>query len=174
MSATTEDRNRSIAWTSRGSLVGLAVALVACYGAAALGSLFTFPNLDPWYAGLTKPSFNPPNAVFGPVWSVLYTLMAVAAWRVWVKARETGRAATPALLLFGGQLVANVAWSGVFFGLHAPGPAVIVVAVLWTSVLATAIAFWRRDRIAGALMAPYVAWVSFASVLNIAVWQLNG
>ncbi len=124
-----------------------------------------------WYAGLAKPSWNPPSWVFAPVWSALYLLMGVAAWLVW---RRAGFAGAPtALGLFVLQLVLNSLWSFLFFGLHRPGFAFLEIVALWAAILATLIAFWRVSPPAGALLLPYLAWVSFASALNLQLWRLN-
>jgi tryptophan-rich sensory protein len=124
-----------------------------------------------WYASLAKPSWNPPNAIFGPVWSVLYVLMGVAAWLVWRKAGFSNAGA--ALILFVVQLVLNALWSYLFFGLHRPDMAFLDIVALWVVILVVAALFWRVDRIAGGLMVPYVAWVTFASYLNFVLWRLN-
>ena len=129
----------------------------------------TAPNIPSWYNGLVKPSFNPPSWVFAPVWTSLYVLIAVAAWRVW---RKVGwRNAAMAFWL--AQLGLNFAWSFIFFGAHAPLAAFAELAVLWGFVLATLIAFGRIDRLAGWLLIPYWAWVGFAGLLNFWVWRLN-
>lgn len=167
----TIQRHRS--WHEPPVLLGLVVALVACFATAAIGSAFTFSQLGSWYAGLAKPSFNPPNAVFGPVWSVLYTVMAIAVWRVWWKGRDAGVPIRGTMILFGVQLVLNAGWSITFFGLEAPGPALIVIGALWLSILALIVAFRRIDGWAAIMMVPYLAWVSFATALNFAIWQLN-
>ena len=134
------------------------------------GSFFTEANIPTWYAGLAKPDFNPPNWLFAPVWTALYIVMAVAAWRVW---RITGLK-SPELGLWGAQLVLNGLWTPLFFGAHLLLPALIEMAVLWLAILVTLILFWRKDRIAGLLLAPYLAWISFAFALNLAIWRLNG
>jgi tryptophan-rich sensory protein len=146
----------------------LIVWIVLCFGAAAVGSRF-MPG--PWYASLRKPPWNPPDWVFGPVWTVLYLLMAVAAWRVWQSATPAERRLPIALFLV--QLVLNAAWSWVFFGIRAPGPAFAHILVLWLMILLTALSFRRVDRATGLLMLPYLAWVSFAAVLNGTIWRLN-
>jgi tryptophan-rich sensory protein len=152
--------------------IGLIVLLVICFAAAGVGGAVTTPKIPGWYANLAKPSWNPPNWIFGPVWSALYFGMAVAAWLVW---RQGGLAgARLPLVLFGVQLLLNVLWSCLFFGLQNPGLAFVEVLLLWASIAATTIVFWQRSRVAGALFVPYLAWVSFASVLNFAVWRLNG
>jgi len=149
----------------------LVLCVGVCFAAAAIGARFTSPNVPGWYANLEKPSWTPPSWVFGPVWSVLYLLMAISAWQVW---RRTGlRAAMVPLALFGIQLVLNVAWSGLFFGLRRPGAALIEIVLLWVAILATMIAFRQRSALAGWLMLPYLAWVSFAVALNLAIWNLN-
>jgi translocator protein len=134
-----------------------------------LAGQVTAPNIPGWYAHLVKPGINPPAWVFAPVWTLLYVLMAVAAWRVWLK---TGwrRAA---LGLWAIQLGLNFAWSFIFFGAHALLPALVELAVLWLAILATLLAFWRIDRPASWLLAPYLTWVSFAGMLNFWLWQLN-
>jgi tryptophan-rich sensory protein len=150
---------------------GLVVFLAICFGAAGLGSALTGPAIASWYAALQKPSWTPPNWLFGPVWSLLYLMMALAAWLVW---RRVGIAAAAApLALFGLQLAFNVAWSGLFFALRMPGAAFAEILVLWAFILATLIAFWRVSPGAGILMAPYLAWVTLAAALNFAVWTMN-
>ena len=148
----------------------LLLAAVAATGV--IGSLVTLPKVPTWYARLEKPFFTPPSYVFGPVWTALYLAMAVAAWRVWdAPAPETTRRA--ALILFALQLGLNAAWSPVFFGLERPGWALAVIVVLLAALLPTTRAFFRVDRLAGGLMLPYVAWVSYATALNAAVVVLN-
>ena len=151
--------------------LGLVVFLVVCFGAAGIGGAVTTPKIGSWYATLVKPSWNPPNWIFGPVWSALYLGMAVAAWLVW-RQGGLGGAAMP-LALFGVQLVLNVLWSCLFFGIQNPGLAFIEVLLLWTAIAATMVAFWFRSTVAGLLFVPYLAWVSFASVLNFVIWRLN-
>ena len=149
----------------------LAVSLVICFGAAWIGSCLTTPSIGGWYAGLRKPAWTPPNWLFGPVWSLLYLGMAIAAWLVWRRLEIPG--AKFALLVFAVQLALNVAWSGVFFTLHKPGAAFVEVLFLWIAILATALAFWPLSPAAGWLMVPYLMWVSFAATLNGAIWRLN-
>jgi translocator protein len=147
------------------------VILVICFAAAGLGSVATTPNIPTWYATLAKPSWNPPNWLFGPVWTALYVCMSVAAWLVW---RQGGlqQARTP-LTLFAVQLALNAGWSWLFFWFHMPGPAFVEILVLLTAIAATTIAFWPRSLAAGILMLPYLGWVAFASVLNFEIWRLN-
>ncbi len=152
-------------------VLGLAVAIAVCFGAAALGSLATAQAVDTWYPALRKPPWTPPSWVFGPVWTVLYLMMAIAAWRVWLAApwRQT---AWP-LGLFAVQLALNVLWSVLFFGVQMPGAALVEIVVLWAAILATTIAFFRHSRLAAGLMIPYLAWVSYAITLNFEFWRLN-
>ncbi len=149
--------------------LALAVLIVLCFAVAGLGSLATTPNIPNWYVGLVKPAWTPPDWVFAPVWSVLYLSMAVAAWLVWRK----GNALVP-LTFFAVQLAFNAAWSWLFFGLRSPGAALIDIVLLWVAIAVTTIAFWRRSVVAGLLFLPYLAWVSFAAVLNFVIWRLNG
>ncbi len=142
-----------------------------CLLVGALGGWVTATSVSDWYPTLNKPSFNPPNWLFGPVWTALYVLMGIAAWRVWSTA-WADRARGP-LALFALQLALNLGWSVVFFGLRAPGPAVVVIVALEAAILATILAFRRIDGLAAALLVPYALWVAFATVLNVAVWRLN-
>jgi translocator protein len=134
-----------------------------------IGSLFA-PGA--WFQQLNKPAWNPPNWVFGPVWTLLYVLMGLAAWLVWDRYGFRG-AARGALILFGVHLLFNTAWSAIFFGLREPGWAFAEILVLWAMILALVTWFWRLHPVAGALLLPYLAWVSFAAVLNYSIWQLN-
>jgi tryptophan-rich sensory protein len=148
--------------------LGLVGWLAVSFAAGWIGSHF---RPDAWYESLAKPGWNPPNAVFAPVWSVLYALMGVAAWLVW---RRAGfKEASAALGLFVGQLVLNALWSYLFFGLHRVDLAFFEILVLWALILIVGVLFWREVRLAGALMLPYLVWVGFASVLNFALWRLN-
>jgi benzodiazapine receptor len=149
-------------------MIGLVGWLALAFSAAAVGSRF-LPGA--WYATLSKPAWNPPAAVFAPVWTVLYASMGVAAWLVW---RRAGFAvAGPALAAFCAQLVLNAAWSYLFFGLHRPGIAFADILALWVVILVVVLLFWRVDWRAGALMVPYLVWVGFASCLNFALWRMN-
>ncbi len=148
--------------------LGLAGWLTACFLAASLG-VFFMPG--GWYAALNKPAWNPPAWIFGPVWTALYAMMAVAAWLVW---KRGGFAAhRQALTLFLIQLVLNASWTPLFFGLHRPGVAFVEIIFLWLAIAATLAAFCPINRVAAWLLAPYLAWVSFATVLNFAIWRLN-
>jgi benzodiazapine receptor len=151
--------------------VGLALSVVICFAVAGVGSLFTRPAIEGWYAALGKPSWTPPNWVFGPVWSVLYLAMATAAWLVW--RREGFAGARLPLTLFALQLVLNLAWTGVFFGLRMPGAAFAEIVLLWLFILVTTAAFWPLSRAAAWLMVPYLLWVTYAATLNCGIWRLN-
>jgi len=124
-----------------------------------------------WYASLQKPSWTPPNWLFGPVWTALYTMMGVAAWLVWQRGGFERR--RTALRLFLLQLFFNALWSPLFFGMHNPGLAFVDLLLLWLALVATATAFWKVRPVAGALLLLYLAWVSFAGGLNFALWRLN-
>ena len=149
----------------------LVVFVGACLAIGALGGWVTTGSVKGWYATLSKPSFNPPDWLFGPVWTVLYVMMGVAAWRVWLKA--WGDRARGPLTLFALQLALNLGWSVTFFGLHAIGWAVVVIVALEAAILATMLLFRRIDRLAAALLLPYALWVAFATLLNVTIWRLN-
>jgi tryptophan-rich sensory protein len=151
------------------SLLRLIVSLAVCLGAAGLGAMVTTPALRPWYADLHKPPWAPPNWLFGPVWTVLYVAMAVAAWLVWGRSGLMDRP----MKMFVLQLALNVAWSGVFFGLRSPGAAFAEIIAMWLAILATLMEFWKVSSAAGWLLFPYLLWVSFAAVLNFSIWRLN-
>ena len=159
------------AWSFR-SLLVLAMFLVLCFVVAAIGGNVTTPEIGGWYATLAKPSFNPPAWIFGPVWSLLYTMMAFAGWLVW-RADPAMRKNRGALLLFLLQLAFNLAWSVAFFGMHSPLFGLFVIVPLEILIIATALAFAKFDRIAAWLLVPYAAWVAFAMLLNIAIYRLN-
>jgi translocator protein len=149
----------------------LLLSIAICFAVSGLGALFTRQSVSQWYPVLLKPAWNPPAWVFGPVWSTLYLMMAIAAWLVW---RERGfKAGAGALGLFALQLAFNAAWSPLFFGLRSPLAGLIDIIPMWAAILATAIAFWRISWPAGALLIPYWLWVSFATALNFAIWRLN-
>ena len=151
--------------------IGLVIFIAICMGAAALGAMATTPEIESWYKTIEKPSWNPPNWIFGPVWTTLYVMMAIAAWVVWKPAGF--KAAAAPLTLFAIQLALNIAWSWIFFGMHQPGWAFAEIVILWLAIVATTVAFFRCSKVAGWLMVPYLAWVSFASVLNFTLWRLN-
>lgn len=145
--------------------LSLGVFVLLAFAAGFVGSRFLPGD---WYATLAKPSFNPPNSVFAPVWSALYLLMAIAAWRSW---RKSG--IDVAIGLWLAQLVLNAAWPWLFFGRHLLAVALMGIIALLALIIVTTAAFFRRDRAAGWMMLPYIAWVGFATLLNAALWQLN-
>lgn len=150
------------------SILVLLGSVLFCLGAGAVGALFPPGG---WYASLQKPSWTPPNWLFGPVWTLLYLLMAVSAWLVW---REGGlpRQARP-LAFFLAQLAANAVWSWFCFGLHRLGLAFLDLALLWVWLAITIFLFWKVRKTAAVLLLPYLLWVSFAGALNLALWRLN-
>jgi len=147
-------------------VASLILFLVLVVGGGLVIGFLTTP--DEWYAALAKPSFNPPPWLFGPVWTVLYVLIAVAGWRVFTRER----AGAP-MKLWWAQLALNFLWSPVFFGAHRIGLALVVILLLLAAILAFIAAAWRADRLAASLFVPYAAWVAFASVLNGAIWMMN-
>ena len=151
------------------SLLSLAAFLLLCIVGGAASGLASPPG--EWYASLAKPSWNPPNWIFGPVWTVLYAVIGVAGWRLW--ARRGTAAGTRALQAFAVQLALNFAWTPIFFGLQRPGLALAEIVALLGAIAATIALSWRTDRAAAALLMPYMAWVSFAAALNAAIWRLN-
>jgi benzodiazapine receptor len=157
---------------SRNLLVALAAFVALTFSAAGIGSAFAARSLRTWYVTLLKPAGNPPVSYFGPVWTALYFLMAVAAWNVW-RVGGGWDGATPAITVFLIQLALNVAWSVIFFGTRSPGWALIEIIPLLAAVLATMILFWRISTLSGVLIVPYLAWVTYAAYLNAGIWRLN-
>ena len=149
----------------------LGLFLLLAFAAAGIGGLATATSVTTWYPTLQKPTWNPPNSLFGPVWGLLYVLMAVATWRVWLKGDPL--AARRTVSLYSAQLTLNALWSILFFGLHRPGAALAEIVVLWAVLVAILIRYWKLDRVAAVLWTPYVLWVSFAAVLNGTIWSLN-
>jgi translocator protein len=148
------------------------ISIASCFLVAFLGSTFTVPSIAGWYAHLNKPFFNPPNWIFGPVWTILYFLMGVSLYIVWnknLKNKEKGNA----IKVFIFQLVLNLLWSLVFFGLHQPLVALITIIALWITIFMVIRSFYKISKIAAYLLYPYIFWVSFASILNFAVLLLN-
>jgi benzodiazapine receptor len=149
----------------------LLLLLAACFAAAVLGSWFNLGPLQDWYPSLRKPTWTPPNWVFAPVWTMLYVLMALAAWLVWLRAGWP--ACRAAMTLFIVQLILNAAWSGLFFSLHQPGIAFAEIVVLWFAIAATLWHFGRISTLAAGLFTPYLLWVTFAAILNGTIWRMN-
>lgn len=158
----------------RRPVTSLALAIVTCLLVGASGGLFTAMGLRSWYPSLTRPALAPPNWVFGPVWTVLFVLLGIAAWLVWraVTGPDAARARV-ALVAFGGQYVLNVGWSAAFFGLQSTTLGLAVVVALWLAIVVTLWLFARVDRRAAALLVPYLAWVTFATYLTYGFWRLN-
>lgn len=173
--------------------IKLVVSIVICQLAGVIGSLFTISALDSWYEGLKKASFNPPGWVFGPAWTILFLLMGYSLYLVWEKGFFVSDGSSPKKLwnplseklwygslkefnvaaVFAVQLVLNMLWSLLFFGLQSPGLAFSEILMLWFAILYTIMNFYRVSKTAAYLLIPYLLWVSFASVLNFMVWYLN-
>lgn len=150
-----------------GALVSVLIALAA----GLIGNFLGMDAISTWYAGLEKPAWNPPNWIFGPVWTLLYILMGVAAYVVWEQKKDSARRG--ALVVYGVQLLLNAAWSIIFFTFKQPAIAFGEIVLMWLAILVTIVMFWRIKPLAGILLLPYIAWVTFATVLNFAIWQLN-
>jgi translocator protein len=153
------------------NIVKLIISIVVSFAAGALGSIATIPNIPTWYAALDKPWFSPPNWVFGPVWSLLYLMMGIALYLVWrTPSKQSKRVA---FVVFGAQLALNALWSLVFFGLHQPWAAAIIIVCLFVMIALTIREFLKFSKVAVWLLLPYIAWVSFAAALNVAIALLN-
>ncbi len=148
------------------------ISILICQAAGFIGSLFTSPSIPTWYASLKKPSFNPPNWVFFPVWTALFLLMGISLYILWTQALKDGKA-NIALIFFAVQLVLNILWSILFFGLKSPLFAFIEIIILWLAILLTILISFSVSKVAGLLLLPYILWVSFAAVLNFFLWKLN-
>lgn len=149
----------------------LLISILIALSAGFIGSFFTTPSIASWYAFINKPSFSPPNWLFAPVWTLLYILMAIAAFLIWQK--RDNLQTKPALMFYGIQLVLNTLWSIIFFGMKNPGLAFLEIIFLWLFILITLIKFYKINKTAGLLFIPYILWVSFALILNFAVWMIN-
>jgi benzodiazapine receptor len=148
------------------------VSIIVCQGAGLIGSIATFPAIPTWYASLEKPLFNPPNWVFGPVWTILYALMGISAFLVWREGIRD-RQVKIAIGIFAAQLVLNVLWSVTFFGLQMLLGGLVVILILWVAILLSIITFFRVSKTGAVLLIPYILWVSFATLLNLSLWRLN-
>lgn len=153
-------------------IIKLVVSIVICQLAGFIGSLLTTPSIPTWYASLNKPSFNPPNWVFAPVWTTLFVLMGISAYLVWNQGLQNAPVKR-ALIMFLVQLALNVFWSFLFFKLQSPTYAFVEITVLWIAIALTIVAFVRISRPAAFLLIPYIVWVSFAAVLNSSIARLN-
>lgn len=161
MSISTMNRRTQLA-----RYIPLVLFIIAVFGGGSLIGSQTAPG--EWYAALEKPWFDPPNWVFGPVWSVLYVMIAVAGWRIWIRQRTGG-----AMTAWWVQLGLNFMWSPVFFTLHRPDWALVVILAMLATIVTFIILAWNRDRVSAWLFVPYLAWVSFATILNFSIWWLN-
>ena len=177
------------------NLLKLLASIIICELAGAVGAFFTVPSVDSWYKHLTKPSFNPPNWIFGPVWTALFILMGISLYLVWSKewrpkneiALKKGKPWNPLsqkflsgewqkaniILIFATQLVLNVLWSVIFFGAHSIGAAFFELLMLWFAIIFTTINFYRVSKTSAWLLLPYILWVFFAGILNYFLWILN-
>jgi len=151
------------------SWLKLIITLIICLGIGWVGSFFTTPSIATWYQTLNKSFLNPPNWVFAPVWTLLFILMAIAWYLIWINPKQNKKAH----LLFVIQLILNLLWSFCFFYLHNPLLALLEIVVLWVFILLTILSFYKISKPAAYLLIPYIAWVSFASILNASLWWLN-
>lgn len=164
-------RTQHMDQAKRRELIALAGFVVLCGALSALGGLATSTSVGTWYQTLAKPPFNPPDWIFAPVWTTLYILIAISGWRIWRLPASIAR--TRALVAFGVQLLLNLTWSFLFFGLRDIVLGLAEIILLLLAIVVTDALFWRLDRPAGALFLPYVAWVFFATILNASLWLLN-
>lgn len=151
-------------------LLKLIASLIVAFSAAIIGSTASVQNIPTWYAALEKPALNPPDFVFGPVWTVLYVLIAVSLYLFWT---AEGRGKWSGYVAFGVQMVLNALWSVVFFGLQLPLLGVFVIALLDVMVIVTMILFYEKSKLAAYLLVPYLLWISFATYLSVSIWLLN-
>lgn len=167
----TSKQQRPSVYKPTEQFIGLVVCVAACMMISTAGALVTLSSVSDWYANINKPSWNPPNWIFGPVWTTLYLMMAFSSWLVWRSAKlnrvkfELG--------WFGFHLILNLLWSVLFFGFQQPGLAAIEIVILWISILASVFLYFRHNKLAAILLVPYLLWVTFASTLNITIWYLN-
>lgn len=166
MSEPTTDRPK----TSR-DLLGLSAFIILCLAVSGVGGAITATSVDTWYQALEKPPFNPPDWLFAPVWTALYILMGIAAWRVW--RLRSFKVTCKALTVFAVQLCLNLTWSFLFFGLQRIDLALVGIVTLLVAIITNTIMFWRVERLAGLLFVPYAAWVTYATILNASLWLLN-
>jgi len=151
---------------------GIVISVLICELIGISGAFFTMPSIPTWYKTLNKPFFSPPNWLFGPVWTILYLMMGISAYLIWEKGLKNKKV-KEALLFFAVQLILNFSWSLIFFGLQLPFSAFINIITLWLAILVTILRFNKISKTAGYLLIPYLLWVSFASVLNLAIVILN-
>ena len=154
------------------NILKLVTSIFICLFAGFIGSIFTSLSIPTWYATLTKPSFNPPSWIFAPVWTTLFVLIGISLYMVWNKGLQDKKVKI-SLFIFGVQLVLNVLWSFLFFGLHSPFYAFLEIIILWAAIVLTIVNFFKVSRTAGLLLLPYIFWVSFAAILTFSIWRLN-
>ncbi len=152
-------------------VMGLISFLLICMAVGGLGAIATTPEIAGWYQTVSKPAWNPPSSIFGPVWTTLYVMMGISGWLIWLPGGVSG--ARLPLTLFAVQLGLNLAWSWIFFHYHQIGWALVEIVVLWCAILLTTLSFFKRSKLAGSLFIPYLLWVSFAAFLNYTIWQLS-
>ena len=152
--------------------VKLAASILICLTAGLIGAVFTIDSVQTWYKTIEKPSYSPPNWVFGPVWTILYVLMGVSAYLIWVKGLEKKEVRT-ALMFFALQLTLNALWSILFFGMRNPFYGLIEIVFLWAAIAITIQKFYKISRTAAYLQIPYICWVSYAAFLNYGIWRMN-
>jgi len=150
-------------------IIKLVFSMAICLLAGFIGSVFTTPSIATWYASLNKPAFNPPNWIFGPVWTALYILMGISLCLFWDRKTKSKKS----YAIFSIQLGLNILWSIIFFALHSPFLAFIEIILLWIAILLTILNFHKVSKTAAYLLIPYICWVSFASVLNLFILLLN-
>lgn len=163
-----KDKNKSLF----SNFIGVVIAVLICQASGLVGSMFTIKAIPTWYAALEKPSFNPPNWIFGPVWTTLYTMMGISLFLVW-RARSENSESHLSLKIFATQLILNAIWTPVFFGMKQLLVAFVIIALLWVAIIATIISFRKHSQVAAALLVPYLLWVSFATLLNFSLWLMN-
>lgn len=154
------------------NITKLIVSILICQLAGFIGSIFTAPSIPTWYASLKKPGFSPPNWVFAPVWIILFLLMGISLYIIWNRGLEHEKVKS-AIIIFSVQLILNILWSFLFFGLKSPFLAFLEIILLWLVILINIIRFYNISKTAGLLLLPYILWVSFAAVLNFFIWWLN-
>ena len=155
------------------SIKKLVGSVLLCEAAGVVGSVFTRDSLRDWYPTLQKPSFTPPDWMFGPVWTVLYAMMGVSLYLASRQREEDAAVETTARVLFAVQLMLNTLWTYIFFGRRSPGWALVEISLLWVAIASTTLSFFRVSRTAALLLLPYLLWTSFAAVLNYSIWRLN-
>ena len=154
------------------NITKLIVSILICQLAGFIGSIFTAPSISTWYATLKKPAFNPPNWLFAPVWTTLFFLMGISLYLIWSRGFEDEKIKS-AIIIFSVQLILNILWSFLFFGLKSPFLAFLEIILLWFAILVNIIKFYNISKTTGLLLLPYILWVSFAAILNFFIYRLN-